>query len=231
MHAVSVHARIAALSATATVALAAGGCSSSPAASSAQPVASVSAGAPAATASAPTSEASPTGLAAKLLTPADLPAGWHPQIGAANPAPRTDCGLLNTADWNTALTGHAEADLIAGGAGPYLVEQIAAGTPAQVGQAWQKLIGGLGACTTYTHGGANGSSTFSIARTALPAYGDSSYSFTLEIKVSSGIDAMGYIVAARTGNSVVVVYLVGLTQPDRRMVEAAVNTAVAKART
>ena len=93
------------------------------------------------------------------------------------------------------------------------------------------IVNGLWKCTIYTHGGANGSSTFSIVRSSLPAYGDGSYSFTLAIQISTGISGKGYIVAARNGDSVVVVYIVALTQPDKAFVETAMGKAVAKART
>lgn len=227
MRALSINRFIAAGSAV-IVGLAIGGCSSSAASS---PGSAKSATASAGIGSAPTSGAGTAGLAAKLIAPADLPAGWGIDASATNPSMKTDCPLLNTADWNTPLSGHAEVDLSAGMTGPFLVEQIAAGDAAHVSTAWNTLVNGLSKCTTYTHGSATGSSTFSIVRTSLPAYGDSSYSFTLTIKVSNGIDAPGYIVAARNGNSVVVVYIVGLTQVDKTFVENAVSKAVSKART
>jgi hypothetical protein len=144
---------------------------------------------------------------------------------------QTACPLLNTAIWNVQLTSHAEADLNGGMAGPFLVEQIASGDPAQVTKAWDSLVNGLPKCTTYTHGGANGSSTFSIVRTSLPAYGDSSYAFTLTIQLSTGINGNGYIVAARNGNSVAVIYIVALTPMDKTFVESTMGKAVTKART
>ncbi len=234
MRVLNVNGCIAALGSAAVLGVFAAGCSSSAAAtspSSAQGSATASAGAAAGLGSAPTDGASPTGLAAKLIAPADLPSGWGIDATATNPAMQTDCPLLNTADWNTSLSEHAEADLSAGMTGPFLVEQIAASDSAQVGKAWNNLVNTLSKCTTFTHGGANGSSTFSIVRSSLPAYGDSSYSFTLAIKVSTGVNASGYIVAARNGNSVVVVYLVGLTPLDKTFVESAVSKAVTKART
>jgi hypothetical protein len=233
MRALSVNACLAALSSAALVALAASGCSSSAAATSPGGTNSArpSATAPAGMGTAPSVAPSATGLAAKLLAPADLPAGWGIDASATNPAMQTECPLLNTANWNTPLGEHAEADLNAGMTGPFLVEQIAAGSADQATKAWNTLVNGLPKCTTYTHGGANGSSTFSIVRTSLPAYGDSSYSFTLSIQISTGINGNGYIVAARNGNSVVVVYIVGLTPMDKTLVESVMSKAVTKAHT
>ncbi|MBS2962887.1 hypothetical protein KGA66_07525 [Actinocrinis puniceicyclus] len=233
MRALSIHTCIATVSSAALVALGAGGCSSSNASTDtagAQPAPSSSATASPGLGSAPPSGASPSGLAAKLLTPADLPAGWGIDATATNPPMQSGCGLWNPAVWNGSLAGRAEADLSAGLTGPFLVEELAAGTSAQVASAWQKLVGSLSQCTTYTHGGGSGSSTFTTARASLPAYGDGSYSFTLNIKVSTGVDASGYIVAARSGNSVVVVYIVALAQPAKNMADAAFGKAVAKAR-
>lgn len=234
MRVLNVNGCVAALGSAALVGLTAGGCSSSTApapAGTARSAPTASVGAAAGIGSVPTTGARTAALSAKLIAPADLPAGWGIDATATNPVMQTDCPLLNTIDWNTSLPGHAEVDLNAGMTGPFLVEQIAAGDTAQVLKGWNDLVGGIGKCTTYTHGGAGGSSTFSIVRTSLPAYGDSSYSFTLTIKVNSVIDASGYIVAARNGNSVIVVYLVGLTSLDKTFVESAMSKAVAKART
>lgn len=232
MRALSIHTCIATVGSAALVALGAGGCSSSSNASTdaagARPAPSSSA--TAAPGSARPSAASPSGLAAKVLTPADMPAGWGIDATATNPPMQSGCGLWNPTGWNGSLAGRAEADLSAGLTGPFLVEELAAGTSAQVASAWQKLVGSLSQCATYAHGGAGGSSTFTTARASLPGYGDGSYSFTLNIKVSTGVDASGYIVAARSGNSIVVVYIVGLVQPEKSMVETAFGKAVAKAR-
>lgn len=233
MRVLSVSSCIAALSSAALVGLTAGGCSSSGAATSpgAAGSAQPSATAPKAMGTAPSTAPSATGLAAKLLAPADLPAGWGIDAAATNPTMQTDCPLLNTSIWNVPLTDHAEADLNGGLAGPFLVEQIAAGDAAQVTKSWDALVNGLSKCTTYTHGGANGSSTFSIVRTGLPAYGDSSYSFTLSIQISTGIKGNGYIVAARNGNTVAVIYIVALTPVDKTFVETTMGKAVTKSRT
>jgi hypothetical protein len=233
MRVLSVKSFTVAFGSAALVALAASGCSSSAAATSpggtgsAQP----SVTAPSGIGTAPSTAAPATGLAAKLLAPADLPAGWGIDASATNPTMQTTCPLLNTANWNSPLSSHAEADLNGGMTGPFLVEQIAAGDQAQVNKSWDTLVNGLPKCTTYTHGGANGSSTFSIVRASLPAYGDSSYSFTLSIEISTGITGKGYIVAARNGNSVIVVYIVGLTPLDKTFVENTMSKAVTKART
>ena len=233
MRVLSANSCMAAFGSAALVVLAASGCSSSAAMPSPGGTGSArpSVTAPSGMGTAPSSAADATGLAAKLLAPVDLPAGWGIDASATNPAMQTDCPLLNTADWNTPLTEHAETDLNGGMTGPFLVEQIAAGNEAQVAKAWNTLVNGLPKCTTYTHGGANGSSTFSIVHASLPAYGDGSYSFTLSIEVSTGITGKGYIVAARNGNSVVVVYMIGLTPLDRTFVENTMSKAVTKART
>lgn len=233
MRVLSVSSCVAALSSAALLGLTAGGCSSSAAATSpgAAGSAQPSASAPKGMGTAPSTAPVATGLAAKLLTPADLPTGWGIDASATNPAMQTDCPLLNTAIWNLPLTSHAEADLNGGLAGPFLVEQIGAGDTAQVTKSWDALVNGLSKCTTYTHGGANGSSTFSIVRTSLPAYGDSSYSFTLSIQISTGIKGNGYIVAARNGNSVAVIYIVALTPMDKTFVDSTMSKAVVKART
>lgn len=230
MRALTASTGIAAFCSAALVGLAAGGCSSSASTSTAvapRPSASASP----TLGSAPLPGATPPSLAAKLLAPSDLPAGWAHDTASNDPALKTDCPLLNTSSWNSLLTGHAEADLNAGMTGPYLVEQLATGDAASVTAAWNKLVSGLPACTTFTHGGSNGSSTFSFAHTSLPTFGDGSYAFTLSIDVSSGVQASGYIVAARNGDSVIVVYLVGLTPPDKTFVESAVGKAVTKGRT
>lgn len=234
MRVLAVNSGIAAFCSATLLGLTAGGCSSSAGASSAaggagaaRPSATVAAGG----AVIATSRATPPSLAAKLLTPTDLPAGWARDTASNDPLLQTGCPLLNTTAWNADLTGHGEADLNAGMTGPFLVETIATGDAAHVTTAWNKLVGGLPDCTTYTHGGANGSSTFSIARSTLPAYGDGSYSFTLKIKISSGVSAAGYIVAARNGGSVVVVYMVGIAPLDKAFVESTIGKAVAKGRT
>lgn len=233
MRVLSVNRRIVALGSAALVGLAAGGCSSSAATTSPGAAGAARPGATASSSSAPapSATASATGLAAHLLAPADMPAGWKNDVTPSNPAMQTECPLLNTQIWSTPLTSHAEADMNGAMTGPFLVEQIGAGDAAQVTKAWNALVNGLSKCTTYTHGGANGSSTFSIVRSSLPAYGDGSYSFSLTIQISTGINGNGYIVAARNGNSVLVVYIVALTQPDRTFVETAMGKAVAKART
>lgn len=224
---------IAALGTATLLGLSIGGCSSSAAGKSAAAAGAGQSSAPAVSGagSAPSATASATGLAAHLLTPADLPAGWKNDVTPSNPAMQTDCTLLNTSIWSTALTEHAEADMNAGMAGPFLVEQISAGDPAQATKAWNALVSGLPKCTSYTHGGANGSSTFSFARATLPTYGDSSYSFTLGIQLSSGIGGNGYIVAAHNGNTVLVIYVVGVTPLDKTFVDTTMNKAVSKART
>lgn len=234
MRLLAVHTGIAAFCSAALIGLTAGGCSSSASTSStgtaagaARPSATATAGA----AAIPAPGATPASLAAKLLTPADLPAGWSRDSASNDPLLQTGCPLLNTTSWNTELTGHGEADLNGGMTGPFLVETIATGDAAHVTTAWGKLVSGLPACTTYTHGGANGSSTFSITRSSLPAYGDGSYSFTLQIKISNGVNAAGYIVAARNGGSVIVVYMVGIAPLDKALVESTIGKAVAKGRT
>lgn len=224
---------IAALGSAALLGLAAGGCSSSAAAKS---PAAAGSGKPSATAasglaSAPSPTASANPLAANLLAPADLPAGWKYDVTPTNPAMQTDCPLLNTAIWNAPLTKHAEADMNAGMTGPFLVEQIAAGDAASATKSWNNLVDGLPKCTTYTHGGANGSSTFSFNHASLPSYGDDSYSFTLGIQISSGLGGTGYIVAAHSGNTVLVIYVVGVTPLDKTFVENTVSKAVDKAHT
>lgn len=180
-----------------------------------------------------TASPSPTGLAAKLLTPRDLPAGWSAEASPTDAPLSTGCPLLNAPIWNASLPNRAEADLSKGLSGPYLVEQIAAGTAAQAGQAWQTISGSLKQCTTsYTHKGSTGQSTYTLAETReLPSYGDSSYAFTLDIAITGGVNASGDIVAARSGNSVVVLYVVGLTGVSKSDVEGIVSTAVTKAHT
>lgn len=210
---------IAAFSTVALAGLAASGCSSN---------SSPSAGAPAAA----TTGSAPTGLAAKLLTAKDLPNGWGADVTPSEAPASTTCPLLNSPLWNSSLPEHAEADLSRGLTGPYLVEQIAAGTAAQADSAWKVLADGIPECTTYTHKGTAGQSTFAMAQTSkLPSYGDRSFAFTLDITITGGVNASGNILAARSGNSIVVVYLEGITGVSQADVEDIAGKAVAKART
>lgn len=216
---------IAAFGPVALVAVAASGCSSASASSSgASAVGS-------ATATVSPSASGLTGLAARLLTPKDLQGGWGVNVTPSDaPMGQSDCPLLNSALWNTSLPERGESDL-SQGLSPYLVETVADGTSAQVEKAWQALAGNLSRCTTYTHTGSVGSSTLAIAKAELPAYGDSSYAFTLDVTITGGVHASGNIVAARAGNSVVVVYIAGLDGVSKSVVEGVVSAAVAKART
>ena len=210
---------IAAFSSVTLAGLAVAGCSSSTptAAAAATPDVTVS--------------PSPTGLATKLLTPADL-SGWQTDVTPSEGPGATNCPVLNAPLWNAPLPNHAEADLSKGLSGPYLVEQVAAGTADQAGKAWQMLAAGVPQCTTYTHNGSAGQSTDKLVQTSrLPSYGDASYAFNLTITITGGVNASGNIVAVRTGNSIAVVYIVGLTGVSRSVVEDVVSKAVAKART
>lgn len=212
---------IAAFSTFTLAGLAVAGCSSSSNAGSGAGVALL-----------PTASPSPTGMAAKLLTPKDLASGWNVDVTPSDaPVSNTDCPLLNAPLWNTALTGHGEVDMSEGLAGPYLVEQVAIGTSDEADKAWQSLTGNLSKCTSYTHAGSSGQSTFTIAKASLPSYGDSSYAFTLNITITGGVNASGDIVAARAGNAIVTAYIVGINGVTRGTVEDVVSKAVAKART
>lgn len=229
---------IAAFGAVALVAVAATGCSMSAGSSSGSSAgfsstasADSTVGAAAVGGSSASSSPSPTGIAAKLLSPKDLPGGWSVD-SASSDAPQTaDCPLLNSTLWNAPLADHGEADLSRGLGGPYLVEVLAAGQADQADKAWQSVVKGIPNCTTFTHSSAAGQSTFTIAKASLPSYGDSSYSFTLSIAITGGVNASGNIVAVRDGNSVAIIYIVGISGVSRTMAEDAVSRAVAKART
>lgn len=180
----------------------------------------------------PTASPSPTGMAAKLLTPKDLASGWSVDVTPSDPpVSNTDCPLLNSPLWNMSLSGHGEADMSQSLAGPYLVEQVAIGTSDQVDKAWQSLTGNLSKCTSYTHAGSSGQSTFTMTKTNLPSYGDSSYAFTLNITITGGVNASGDVVAARSGNAIVTAYIAGINGVSKGTVEDVVSKAVAKART
>jgi len=214
---------VAVLSTAALVGLLVAGCSSSPSA------AAQSAGtSPAATGTAAgTATVSP--LAAKLLTAGDLPAGWSVEVGATNPSMATSCPLLNTGAWNGSLPQRAEADLSVGMTGPFLVEQLAIGSAAQVDKAWQIFVAAIPKCTTFTHAGSSGASTYTVTRADFPSYGDESYGFGLDIKITNGVDASGNVVVARTGTAVVLVYLMGVPNVQQSLMEQIVAKAVAKA--
>lgn len=221
MRAVRLNSYIAVFGSVALAGAAVAGCSSSPGPSNG-----------AAAAASATASPSATGAAAKVLTPKDLPAGWTvdatpPEATTGN----TDCPLLNGSLWSTSATDRGEADLSQSLAGPYLVETLAVGTPAQADAAWKAISDGVPHCTTYTHTGSTGSSTFTIAKTELPSYGDGSYAFTFDVAISGGVHATGNIVAARSGNSVLVVYLAGVNGVPKSVVETVVSAAVAKAHT
>ena len=218
---------VAVLGTSALVGLAAAGCSSgTPTAAEAKSVTTPSASA---AASAPTAAAKPaTGLAAKLLTPADLPAGWSTETSATNPAMDTTCPVLNPAVWNAPLPQHVETDLSVGMTGPFLVEQIAGGDATQVEKAWTSFTAAIPNCTTFTHAGSSGSSTFTVTRADFPQYGAASYSFTLGLQVSGGVSASGSIVVTRTSSAVVLVYLIGVSGVPKPTVEEIVTKAVAK---
>ena len=227
---------IAAFAAVVLVAVAATGCSMSAGSSSGSgaglsSAASADSTVGAAAVGSSSSSPGPTGIAAKLLSPKDLPGGWSVD-SASSDAPQTaDCPLLNSTLWNAPLADHGEADLSRGLGGPYLVEVLAAGQADQADKAWQSVVKGIPTCTTFTHSSAAGQSTFTIAKASLPGYGDSSYSFTLSIAITGGVNASGNIVAVRDGNSVAIIYIVGISGVSRTMAEDAVSRAVAKART
>ena len=219
MRTVRLNSCIAAVSSVALAGLATAGCSSS-----SSPSAASSASA--------TGSPSPTGLAAKLLTPQDLPTGWNVDASPPEPAIGNDtCPLLNATLWDASLSTEVEADLSQSLAGPYLVEQLADGTSAQADKSWKAVTDGVAHCTTYTHTGSSGSSTFTIGTTAMPSYGDGSYAFTLDITITGGVHASGDVVAARSGNSVAVLYVVGINGVSKTLVETLVSAAVSKART
>jgi hypothetical protein len=224
MHATRLSSCIAAFGPVALVAVAASGCSSASASTS---------GASAVGSATATATVSPsaTGVAARLLTPKDLQGAWSVNVTPSNaPTAQTDCPLFNAPLWNASLPEHGESDL-SQGLSPYLVETVADGTSAQVDKAWQALADNLSHCTTYTHTGSAGSSTLAITKAKLPAYGDSSYAFTLDVTITGGVHASGNVVAARAGNSVVVVYIAGIDGVSKSVVEDVVSAAVAKART
>lgn len=211
---------VAALGAVVLVAVAATGCSSGSSGSSGS----------AADATSLSGSASPTGIADKLLSPKDLPSGWSVDVTSTDAPQTADCPLLNATLWNAPFADRGEVDLSRGLGGPFLVEVLGAGNADQAGKAWQLLVNGVPKCTTYTHSSAVGKSTFTIAKAGLPAYGDGSYSFTLSVAIAGGVSASGNIVAVRVGNSVAVVYLVGIGGMAQSTVEDAVSRAVAKAR-
>jgi hypothetical protein len=207
------------LGSAALVGLAAVGCASGSSAAASRPTRA----APAATTSAGAA------FAAKLLTAADLPSGWTKDPSATNPVMDTGCPLLNPTMWISMLPQHGEADLSAGLAGPSLVEQAAGGDGGQTDRAWQALVAALPACSTYTHAGSSGGSTFTITRAAsFPAFGDSSYAFTLGIAITGGVNGSGSIVATRKGNAIAVVYLAGVAAPSPELVTQVVTKAVSK---
>jgi len=218
----------AALGSAALIAFAAGGCSSA----SAPGTRAAASGTAAATVSAsasPTSTVS-AGLAAKLLTVSDMPSGWSADAAPTNPTMATQCPLLNPSGWDKLLPDRAEADLKAGLAGPYLVEEYAGGGPAQVAAGWQALVAKIPLCTTFTHNAPGGGSTFTIEKAAgFPAYGDDSRAFTLAIDVTGGVSASGDIVVSRTKNAIVSVYVVGISGVQQSAVRDAMAKAVAKA--
>jgi hypothetical protein len=209
---------VAVLGTTALVGLSLAGCSSD----------THAAAQPAATTASATATPTPTGLAAKLLTPADLPAGWSTETSATNPAMSTPCPVLNPAVWNDPLPGRVETDLSAGLTGPFLVEQIAAGDAAQLQKAWGAFTAAIPKCTTFTHAGSSGSSTFTVTTADFPKYGLDSYGFGLSLKVTAGVSASGSIVVVRTNSAVVLVYVVGVTAVSKDEVEQIVTKAVAK---
>jgi hypothetical protein len=219
---------IAGLGSITLVGLAVSGCSSS-----ASPSPSAAGSASTVAQAAVTPSPSPTGVAAKLLAPGDLSSSWKTDPSTAEAPMSANCPLLNKTLWNASLSGgSATANLSQGLAGPYLVEEIGAGTTDEASKAWQRIVDQTSNCTTYTHSGSQGQSTFTIAKTSkLPAYGDASSAFTFSVTISGGATGIGDIVAARSGNSIVVIYLVGLGGVTKSVVEDAVSKAVAKAHT
>ncbi len=170
-------------------------------------------------------------LSARLLAPSDMPAGWSIEK-AANPTISTPCPILNSSVWTAKLPGKAARDLSGGMTGPFVDEQFGEGTAQDAKTAWQTLVAGIPKCTSYTHDGAGGGSTFSVAKaSSFPTYGDDSYAFTLNITITGGVSASGNVVAVKAGNSIFVLYIAGLTGVDRTLVDQAVTKAVTRART
>jgi len=210
---------IAVLGTTALVGLGLAGCSSG-----------THAAAPSTTATAGrTAAAAPQGLAAKLLTAADLPSGWGLEATATNPEMSTQCPVLNSTVWNAPLPDHAEVDLSAGLTGPVLVEQLAGGDSQQVDKAWTAFVAAIPQCSTYSHAGSSGSSTFTVTSIDFPKYGEASYGFALSVGVTSGVGGTGNIVVARTGAAVVMLIVVGVGGVPKTLMEQIAAKAVAKA--
>jgi hypothetical protein len=211
---------VAVLGTTALVGLGLAGCSSDTHAAAAKATATATA--------VQTAAAAPKGLAAKLLTAADLPSGWGLEAMATNPEMSTSCPVLNPSVWNAPLPDHAEVDLTAGMTGPFLVEQLAGGDSQQVAKAWSAFTAAIPKCTTYSHAGSSGSSTFTVTSADFPQFGSASHAFALTVGVTSGVGGTGNIVVARTSGAVVMLVLVGVGGVPKSLMEQIAEKAVAK---
>jgi hypothetical protein len=182
---------------------------------------------PPASASAPAP--SPTAnLSAELLTVNDLPAGWSSSTPSSSEGGAASCKALNNGPWKT-LPEHAEADFQESGVGPYLSEELSAGSATQISHAWTAFGTATSTCRSFSGTTSSGTAQYSLQALSFPSYGNQTYAFAVSLS-ESGVTASGDIVVVRKGDALVQIIAIGLGDSvPIATVERATSTAVARA--
>lgn len=203
-------------------ALVAAGCSSAP--QQAQTLAAPSTAAASPPAAASTAS---TNLKTALLTVTDLPAGWSTEQSSDSGGGPASCPALNNGPWKK-LPQSADADFSQGQAGPYLLEELAAGGSDQVSAALQSFANATSTCSHFTGKSGNDTLDFTLAALSFPKYADATYAFAMTIKSGMGLSAAGDVIVVRKGSVLVEVTMFGFGSMPVSQVEDVVNKAVSK---
>lgn len=211
--------QIAVVSASVAVLLA--GCSSSAKQAQTLPITAGST-TPAAMQSSPT-----VNLQGELLTVSALPAGWSSISSPPSGNGVASCAPLNSENKNK-LPEHAKADFQAGSLGPFVSEELAAGSAAQVSTKWAAFATAASECRTFTSpASSGGTDKYTLEALSFPSYGDQTYAFAVTVTTPVA-DASGDVVVVRKGDTVVEIITIGLTGVPVATVEQITSAAVAK---
>lgn len=165
-------------------------------------------------------------LQSRLLSVADLPAGWSAVAVSASPAKVTDTPCLahlakNPKGWSYQTAGFVEGKSI-----PNLGEVLATGAP--VGQVWDRFDTALASCRSALLQLGNTKVAATVRRLAFPRLGrtSSAYSWALTL---AGIRVGFDLVVFQTSRYDGYLSFANLGQPATAAVEAFARAAVAKA--
>jgi hypothetical protein len=183
----------------------------------------------AATHSAIASSAAPAvNLNSDLLAVTNLPAGWTTTPASSGSSGVASCKALDPGS-RARLPQHAEADFAGGPAGPFLSEELATRTNAQVATTWSAFAAAASQCASFTQPDSSGGTTaYTLEGMSFPSYGDATYAFGVTA-TSDGVGVSGDIVAVRKGDVLAEVIAIGLAGVPVATVEDVVSKAVGKA--